>query len=77
MRFLFDNGLRELKITSRIAEDSLRNVKIAVNMLTGGLQSTSRWLQEPSESPNNTPGKRKSFKHLKEIDVVRSLAFSP
>ena len=50
MRF-FDNGLRELKITSRIAQDSLRHVRIAVNMLTGGLRTASRWLQEPSEPP--------------------------
>ena len=55
MRF-FDNGLRELKITSRIAQDSLRHVRIAVNMLTGGLRTASRWLQEPSEPPK-TPSR--------------------
>ena len=62
-RTLFlNNGLRELKITSRIAEDSLRNVKIALNTLTGGIQTSSIWLQEPFEPPKTPPREAKILK---------------
>ena len=65
--FFFDNGLRELKITSRIAQDSLRHVRIAVNMLTGGLRTASRWLQEPSEPPKTPLREAKILKtHYKK-----------
>ena len=57
-------GLREPKMASKIAQDSPTWLKIAHNMPTRGPKTAPRRLQVAKEPPNEAPEKPKSSKHL-------------
>ena len=67
-------GLREPKMASKIAQDSPTCLKIAHNMPPRGSKTTLRRLQVAKEPPKEAPEKPKSFKHRRKSMF---LAFSP
>ena len=70
-------GLRERKMASKMAQDSGRRVKIASDTRPRGLKTAPRRFQVPSEASKDPPKRPKSFKNLKKINVFCLLAFSP
>ena len=69
-------GLRERKMASKMAQDSSRWLKIASDTHPRGLETAPRRIQvpfEPSTAPSKMP---KSFKSLGKINVLVILAFS-
>ena len=69
-------GLREPKMASKMAQDSSTWLKIANDMLTRGSKTASRRLQEAKEPPKEAPERPKSFKNLEKNHVFGLLAFS-
>ena len=70
------DGLREPKMASKIAQDSPTWLKIANNMPPRGPKRATRRIQVLLETPQDLPEKPKSFKNLKKINDVCLLAFS-
>ena len=69
-------GLREPKMTSKMAQDSRRWLKLASDVLEEvprPLQDVSRW---PQILPQEAAKMRKSLKHLKRINEFCLLAYS-
>ena len=69
-------GLRERKMASRMAEDSDRWVKIASDTRPRGIKTAPRRFQVPAEPSKDLPKTPKCFQYLKKINVFRLLAFS-
>ena len=62
-------GLREPKMASKIAQDSPTWLKIANNMPPRGPKRATRRIQVLLETPQDLPEKPKSIKHLGENNV--------
>jgi len=62
-------GLREPKMASKIAQDSPTWLKIAHNMPPRGSKTTLRRLQMVKKLPKDAPERPTSFKNLRKINV--------
>ena len=69
-------GLRALKMASKMAQDSPTWFKIANDMLPRGSKTASRRLQEAKEPPKEAPERPTSFKDIEKVNVVGPLTFS-